>query len=73
MNAMTHVHTPAHLARVIALHCSGANAGQWRNLAEAMTGRCEFLAPEHFGSESQGPWSGEHAFSLGTRPPARSR
>ena len=41
-----------------------ANGGQWRNLAEALIGQCEVLTPEHFGSESQGPWPGEHAFSL---------
>ena len=55
---------PARLLRVIALHCSGANAGQWRNLAEALIGQCEVLTPEHFGTESQGPWPGEDAFSL---------
>ena len=55
---------PTRRARVIALHCSGAGAGQWRYLAEALGGRYELLAPEHFGSESTGPWTGEHAFTL---------
>jgi pimeloyl-ACP methyl ester carboxylesterase len=50
--------------RVIALHCSGAGASQWSPLAEALGGRYEVLAPEHYGSESRGIWTGEHAFSL---------
>ena len=50
--------------RVIALHCSGAGAGQWRYLAEALGGRYEVIAPEHYGSESTGPWTGEHAFKI---------
>ncbi len=51
-------------ARVIALHCSGAGAGQWHRLAQALGEDFEVLAPEHFGSESRGPWTGEHAFTL---------
>ena len=50
--------------RVIALHCSGAGAGQWNNLAEALGGEYEVLTPEHFGTESTGPWTGEHTFTL---------
>jgi len=50
--------------RVIALHCSGAGASQWCHLAEALGRRYEVLAPEHYGSESRGTWTGEHAFSL---------
>src|SRR5262245_38050221 len=50
--------------RVIALHCSGAGAGQWTNLAESLGGDYEFAAPEHYGTESAGQWAGEHAFSL---------
>jgi pimeloyl-ACP methyl ester carboxylesterase len=49
---------------VIALHCSGANASQWRYLAEALGGSYDLAAPEHYGCESAGPWTGEHAFSL---------
>jgi pimeloyl-ACP methyl ester carboxylesterase len=51
-------------ARVIALHCSGAGAAQWCHLAETLGGRYEVQAPEHYGSESAGPWGGEHAFTL---------
>jgi pimeloyl-ACP methyl ester carboxylesterase len=50
--------------RVIALHCCGAGASQWKYLAEALGGRYDVLAPEHYGSESSGPWTGEHAFTL---------
>jgi pimeloyl-ACP methyl ester carboxylesterase len=49
---------------VIALHCSGADAGQWRELGEALGGRYELVAPEHYGCDSVGPWSGAHAFTL---------
>lgn len=55
---------PAYRERVIALHCSGAGASQWRSLAEALGDGYEVLAPEHYGCESSGPWTGEHAFTL---------
>ena len=55
---------PARRGRVIALHCSGGGASQWCYLAEALGGRYEVLAPEHYGCESTGPWTGEHAFTL---------
>jgi uncharacterized protein YjiS (DUF1127 family) len=51
-------------ALVIALHCSGAGAAQWGHLAETLGGGYEVAAPEHYGSESTGPWGGEHAFTL---------
>jgi len=54
----------ARRARVIALHCSGAGAGQWRCLGETLGGGYEVLAPEHYGCESTGPWTGRHAFTL---------
>jgi pimeloyl-ACP methyl ester carboxylesterase len=55
---------PSRRERVIALHCSGAAASQWSYLAEALGGRFELLAPEHFGCDSTGPWTGEHPFTL---------
>lgn len=55
---------PRSRARVVALHCSGAGASQWSCLAEALGGGYEVLAPEHFGTESTGPWTGEHGFTL---------
>lgn len=50
--------------RAIAPHGSGAGASEWCYLAEALGGRYQVLAPEHYGSESSGPWTGEHAFSV---------
>ena len=49
---------------VIALHCSGAGASEWYSLAEALGDDYELLAPEHYGSGSNGAWTGEHAFTL---------
>ena len=50
---------------VVALHCSGASAGQWYALAEALGDQYELGAPEHYGCESTGMWSGEYAFTVG--------
>jgi pimeloyl-ACP methyl ester carboxylesterase len=50
--------------RVIALHCSGAGAYQWRNLSDALADDFDVFAPEHFGSGSRGPWTDKHTFSL---------
>lgn len=49
---------------VIALHCSGAGAAQWRQLGEALATEYELVALEHYGCDSVGPWTGEHAFTL---------
>jgi pimeloyl-ACP methyl ester carboxylesterase len=49
---------------VIALHCSGATAGQWRELGLLLGASYELTAPEHFGGHSTGPWTGEHIFTL---------
>ncbi|ACC74719.1 alpha/beta hydrolase [Paraburkholderia phymatum] len=49
---------------VIALHCSGSGAAQWRKLGEVLGSRHALVAPEHYGCESTGPWSGERAFTL---------
>lgn len=51
-------------APVIALHCSGSGAGQWRRLGDALDPRRKLVAPEHYGCDSVGPWTGEHAFGL---------
>jgi pimeloyl-ACP methyl ester carboxylesterase len=65
MNAEDRITTrPSQRARVIALHCSGADASQWQSLARALEEKFEVLTPEHFGSKSRGPWTGEHAFTL---------
>jgi len=55
---------PAPRGRVIALHCSGAGAGQWRALAAALGPGYELTAPEHYGCDGTGPWTGAHAFTL---------
>jgi pimeloyl-ACP methyl ester carboxylesterase len=52
-------------APVIALHCSGAGANQWRQLGEVLGPSYELMAPEHYGTERTGPWTGAHAFTLG--------
>jgi len=49
---------------VVALHCSGAGAGQWRALGDALGSRHQLFAPEHYGSETTGAWGGTHAFTL---------
>lgn len=53
-----------HQELVIALHCSGSGAGQWRALSAALGEGCKLIAPEHYGCESAGSWTGEHAFAL---------
>src|SRR6516165_11638941 len=51
-------------APVIALHCSGAGPRQWRQLGETLGPAYTLLAPEHYGCERTGPWTGMHAFTL---------
>ncbi|SAK45144.1 alpha/beta hydrolase [Caballeronia hypogeia] len=64
---MTTLDDESRAAPVIALHCSGAGANQWRQLGEtldSLSGRYALIAPEHYGCDSVGPWSGERAFTL---------
>jgi len=56
--------TPPTRELVIALHCSGAGAAQWRRLGEAVGADCELIAPEHYGCDSTGPWIGDRDFTL---------
>ena len=49
---------------VIALHCSGAGASEWYSLADALSDDYQLLAPEHYGSATNGAWTGEHDFTL---------
>lgn len=51
-------------ATVIALHCSGASAGEWSSLGETLGSEFPLAAPEHYGCEGPGPWVGTHAFAL---------
>ena len=55
---------PQLIETVIALHCSGSGAGQWRALAEALAPQAALVAPEQYGTVSAGPWPGTKAFSL---------
>jgi pimeloyl-ACP methyl ester carboxylesterase len=55
---------PSRRGLVIALHCSGSGASQWRRLGEELGGDYELVAPEHYGGESIGAWTGEHTFTL---------
>jgi pimeloyl-ACP methyl ester carboxylesterase len=50
--------------RVIALHHSGPDAGQWRMLAAVLGDAYELIAPEHYGSCSAGPWNPSAPFAL---------
>jgi len=59
-----HAALASDLQPVIALHCSGAGAGQWRQLGDTLDSRYDLIAPEHYGCESVGPWRGAHAFTL---------
>jgi pimeloyl-ACP methyl ester carboxylesterase len=55
---------PARRGRVVALHCSGAGAGQWRGLAGTLGRHYDVLAPERYGCKTSGAWTGEQAFTL---------
>jgi pimeloyl-ACP methyl ester carboxylesterase len=55
---------PGNRGLVVALHCSGAGAGQWRRLGDELADDYELIAPEHYGCDSIGAWTGEHAFTL---------
>jgi pimeloyl-ACP methyl ester carboxylesterase len=64
MRMQDHGPHTAEAVPVIALHCSGAGAGQWRQLGDALDSHYDLIAPEHYGCESVGPWGGAHAFTL---------
>jgi pimeloyl-ACP methyl ester carboxylesterase len=48
----------------IALHCSGANGGQWRKLADGLAPGLPLIAPDHYGCDGVAPWPGLRAFTL---------
>ena len=64
MKTARHINAARPRELVIALHCSGSGSSQWRQLADRLGDGYELLAPEHYGCESTGPWSGEHPFTL---------
>jgi len=39
-------------------------AGQWHQLREALGTKYTLIAPEHYGCDSTGPWTGIYAFTL---------
>lgn len=49
---------------VIALHCSGADGGQWRKLAAAVGDDRAVYAPSLIGSGDTAPWRGQREFTL---------
>jgi pimeloyl-ACP methyl ester carboxylesterase len=49
---------------VIALHCSGSGASQWCRLGETLGERGVLIAPEHYGCERAGHWTGGPIFTL---------
>jgi pimeloyl-ACP methyl ester carboxylesterase len=49
---------------VIALHCSGSNAAQWRSLEAQLGQSFRFAAPEHYDSGNSPSWTGGHPFTL---------
>ena len=51
-------------SQVIALHCSGSGAGQWRHLGEMLGAGYDLIAPEQYGCRGTDPWIGTHAFTL---------
>jgi pimeloyl-ACP methyl ester carboxylesterase len=64
MNSLLASPASSSATSVIALHCSGSGAAQWRKLGEALGPRHAFVVPEHYGCDSTGAWSGERAFTL---------
>src|SRR5436190_15134911 len=48
---------------VIALHCSGSSAAQWRSLEPTLGENFAFAAPEHYGSGNSPPWTGGDTFT----------
>jgi len=64
MVAFSHPCRPDERGLVIALHCSGTDAREWRSLGEALGPDFDLLVPEHYGCERTGHWPGERAFTL---------
>src|SRR5947209_6719585 len=49
---------------VIALHCSGSGASQWRKLDALLGEQFQLIAPEHYSCNGSEPWAGDHPFTL---------
>lgn len=48
---------------IVALHCSGAGAYEWRRLPQAVGQHFKVVAPDLIGCGATGHWSGTHAFT----------
>lgn len=49
---------------VLALHCSGGNARQWRPLQQALKDQYALLTPEHYGTTQARLWMADRKLSL---------
>src|SRR4051794_12917433 len=56
-------HRPRSRDLVIALHCSGASAAQWRALEAKLGQSFAFAAPEHYDSGNAPAWRGGDTFT----------
>jgi pimeloyl-ACP methyl ester carboxylesterase len=54
----------AAMPTVVALHCSGAGAYEWRQLTRVMGQRFRMAAPDLIGCGTTDHWSGTHAFTV---------
>ncbi|WP_420349243.1 alpha/beta fold hydrolase [Pelagibius sp.] len=53
-----------HPVPVVALHCSGSDARQWRHLAAGLNLPFHLIAPSFLGADGRLAWRGDHAFTL---------
>jgi pimeloyl-ACP methyl ester carboxylesterase len=49
---------------VVALHCSGSSAAQWRSLEAKLGQSFSFAAPDHYDSGDSPSWTGGRTFTL---------
>ncbi|WP_299395280.1 alpha/beta fold hydrolase [Pelagibius sp.] len=53
-----------HPVPVVALHCSGSDARQWRHLAASLDLPFHLIAPSFLGADGRLDWHGAHPFAL---------
>jgi pimeloyl-ACP methyl ester carboxylesterase len=63
MTSHTHLAVRSRSELVIALHCSGSSAAQWRPLEAQLGQDFELVAPEHYGSGNSPAWAGGARFT----------
>jgi len=61
---LTSIHQTHRPEPVIALHCSGGNARQWRALAAELDSGYELNTPEHYGVNTGDTWQSGQDFTL---------